>query len=274
MTASQEVNNELTKGSYASVNGLTMYYEIHGTGEPLVLIPGGLMTIDMMGQIVPSLARSRQVIAIEPQAHGHTSDIDRPLTYEQMADDTAALIEHLSLGRADVLGFSVGGGVALQAAVRHPDVVRKLVVVSGTYRGDGEYPEIRAFTSSFDPAMPALTANREAYVNAAPTPEGWAPLVAKMRQLLSEEYDWSKDVAAIHAPTLILLGDADTLPPAHVVELFKLLGGGTAASAMGGLANAQLAVLPGTTHFSILRRIDLLLAIIAPFLDAPMPEAG
>jgi pimeloyl-ACP methyl ester carboxylesterase len=261
------------KGSYASVNGLEMYYEIHGTGEPLVLIPGGLMTIEMMGPIVPSLAQSRQVVAIEPQAHGHTPDIGRPLTYEQMADDTAALIARLNLAHADVLGFSVGGGVALQTAIRHPDAVRKLVVVSGTYRGDGEYPEIRAFTRSFSPEMPMLSMNREAYIKAAPTPDGWSPLVAKMRQLLTEEYDWSEEVRGIHAPTLIVAGDADTLPPTHAVGLFGLLGGGTAASAMGNLSNAQLAMLPGTTHFNILHRIDLLLAIVTPFLDAPMPEA-
>src|SRR6476619_6382681 len=150
-------------GRYASLNGLAMYYEVHGSGDPLVLLPGGLMTIAQMGPLVPALARSRQVIALEPQAHGHTADIARPLTYEQMADDTAALIAHLGLGRADVLGFSVGAGVALQVAIRHPDRVRQLVVLSGTFRGDGEYAELRAFTSVFEPDMPMLAANREAY---------------------------------------------------------------------------------------------------------------
>ena len=126
-----------------------MYYEIHGAGSPLVLIPGGLMTIDMMGALLPSLAKTRQVIAVEPQGHGHTADIDRPLTYEQMADDIAALISYLGLERADVFGFSVGGGIALQTAIRHPDVVRKLVVASAPFRSDGEYPEIRALVASF-----------------------------------------------------------------------------------------------------------------------------
>jgi len=138
-------------GRYAAVNGLQLYYEVHGTGQPLVLIPGGLMTIAQMGALVPSLAQTRQVIAIEPQAHGHTADIDRPLSYEQLADDTAVLMAQLDLGRADVLGFSVGAGVALQVAVRHPDQVRKLVVLSGTFRGDGEYAELWAITATFPP---------------------------------------------------------------------------------------------------------------------------
>src|SRR6266516_4742031 len=205
MTTSTNDRNTVGKGSFAEINGLKMYYEIHGTGKPLVLLPGGLMTIGMMGQILPSLASTRQVIAVELQAHGHTADIDRPLTYEQMADDVAALIKHLGLERADVFGFSVGAGVALQTAIRHSKLVRKLVV-------------------------------------------------AKMRQLLTEHYDWTQDVAAIQAPTLIVIGDADTVRPAHAVELFELLGGGKAASAMGNLSNAQLAVLTGTTEFSLLAR--------------------
>jgi pimeloyl-ACP methyl ester carboxylesterase len=257
MTAILEATKTGTSG-YAPVNGFDLYYEVHGTGEPLVVVPGGLMTIAMMGEIVPVLAASRQVVAIEPQAHGHTADVDRPLSYEQMADDVAALIAYLGLERADVFGFSVGGGVALQTAIRHPAAVRKLVVVSGTFRGDGEYPEMRALTASFHAEMPILAGIRDGYLRAAPRPEGWPALVEKMRQLLTEEYDWSREVAAIRAPVLIVVGDADTLPPSHAVELFALLGGGTAASAMGRLANAQLALLP---------------AIVAPFLDAPLPDA-
>jgi len=264
---------EATKSGYAPVNGLDLYYEIRGTGDPLVLLPGGLMTIALMGPIVPELAKSRQVIAVEPQAHGHTADIDRPLTYEQMADDTAALIGFLGLERADVFGFSAGGAIALQTAIRHPEAVRKLVVVSSPARSDGEYPEIRALMASFEPDMPMLSALREGYIRVAPIPAGWAPLIAKVRAAVTEEYDWSGEIPAIHAPMLIVAGDADTLPPAHAAEMFELLGGGTAASAMGRPANAQLAVLPGTTHFSIMQRVDLLLAIINPFLDAPMPGA-
>ncbi len=267
MTTIPNEKNTDGKGGYASVNGLEMYYEIHGTGQPLVVLPGGLMTIPMMGPILPSLAASRQVIAVELQAHGHTADIDRPLSYEQMADDVAALITHLGLERADVFGFSVGGGVALQTAIRHPEAVRRLVVASGSFSSDGEYPEMHALEASFHPDAPFLSHLREAYVNVAPRKEDWPNLVAKMRQLLVSHFDWTQDVAAIQAPTLIVIGDADTVRPAHAVELFELLGGGKADSAMGKLSKAQLAVLPGTTEFSLLARTDLLLPIITPFLE-------
>lgn len=255
---------------YADVNAVQMYYDVHGTGDPLVVLPGGLMTSAMMGPLVSALAPTRQVIAIEPQAHGHTADVDRPLTYEQLADDTAALIAHLGLGRSDVLGFSLGGEIALQTAIRHPEVERKLVVVSGRFRGDGEYPEIRAFEQAFAPDMSALDQIREAYLAASPSPDGWASLVAKMRQILAEDYDWSALVPAIKAPTLVVVGDADTLPVAHAVELFALLGGETATAAMGPLSKAQLAVLPATTHFGIVQHPELP-AIVSRFLDAPTP---
>ena len=189
------------KGSYVSVNGLELYYEIHGTGKPLVLLPGGFMTIELMGPLVGSLAETRQVIAVEPQGHGHTADIDRPFTYEQSADDTAALIEHLDLRVADVFGFSMGGGIAMQVAIRRPDLVRKLVVVSAPCRSGGEYQEIRALMASFEPESPMLAPMREAYVRTAPNPEGWPGLIAKGKDSLAEDLDWSKDVAAMKAPT-------------------------------------------------------------------------
>ena len=271
MTTSTNDRNTVGKGSFAEINGLKMYYEIHGTGKPLVVLHGGLMNIGMMGQVLPSLAKTRQVIAFELQAHGHTADIDRPLTYEHMADDTAALIKHLGLESADVFGFSVGGGGALQTAIRHPEVVRKLVVVSAPCKSDGVYPEIHALEASFNPDAAFLSQMREAYVSIAPKPQDWSRLVTKMRQLLTQDFDWTQDVVAIQAPTLIVVGDADTVRPAHAVELFELLGGGKADGAMGNLPNAQLAMIPGTTEFGLLARIELLLAMITPFLDAPMP---
>jgi pimeloyl-ACP methyl ester carboxylesterase len=251
----------------AEITDLSMYYEVHGAGDPVVVIPGGLMTAAMMEPLVSALAPSRQVIVIEPQAHGHTADINRPLTYEQFADDTAALIAQLGLGRADVVGFSLGGEIALQTAIRHPEVVRKLVVISGRFRADGEYPEIRAFEQSFAPDLPMLAPLRDAYLAASPSPDGWAVLVTKMRQLLAEEFDWSAQVGAITAPTLIVVGDADTVPVAHAVELFALLGGETVGAAMGTLSKAQLAVLPATTHFSIVQHAELP-ALVSRFLHA------
>ena len=264
-------------GSYASVNGLDLYYESHGTGKPLVLLHGAFQTIDALEPLLSVLAESRQVIAVELQGHGHTADIDRPLSYELMADDIAALITYLGLENADLFGYSRGGGVALQTAIRHPDVVRKLVVTSAPCKRDGWYPEVLA-------GMAAVTAElagtwigspmHDAYVSVAPRPEDWPTVADKMGQLLRQEYDWSPGVAALTMPTLIVVGDADGVRPAHAVEMFQLLGGGTADVGMGAPPASQLAVLPGTTHFTILAQTDLLLPIITPFLDAPMPEGS
>lgn len=270
--------NTTAHSGYAPVNGLNVYYEIHGSGgQPLVLLHGGLGTIDaMFGQLLPPLAETRQVIGVELQAHGHTADSDRPLRYELMADDIAALITHLGLAHADILGYSLGGGVALQTAIRHPDVVRKLVLVSATYARNGWYSEVLAGMAAMNAeAAQAMVASPiyAAYAGVAPRPENWPTLVAKLGQLLREDYDWSPDVAAMRAPTLIVVGDADSVRPAHAVELFGLLGGGKADGAMGGMPHSRLAVLPDTTHFTTLARTDLLLPMITVFLDAPLPDA-
>lgn len=269
-----DVSDDVT-GEYASVNGLKLYYEIHGSGRPLVLLHGGFMTIDTFEPLLPALAATRQVIAVELQGHGHTADIDRPLSYELMADDVAALIKQLGLENADILGYSLGGGVALQTAIRHPDVVRKLVVMSATYTTEGWYPEVRAAMGTIDGEALVGTPLHETYVKSAPRPEDWVTFVAKMRQLLGvETYDWAEDVAAMKVPTLILVGDNDHLRPAHAVEMHGLLGGGKVdVYGTGALPQSQLMVLPGTSHFTIANRTDLLLPIITPFLDAPAPAA-
>jgi pimeloyl-ACP methyl ester carboxylesterase len=271
--------SERPNGSYALVNGLNMYYEIHGSGQPLVLLPGGFMTVEAMGEIVPQLAVTRRVIAVELQGHGHTADIERPFRYELMADDIAALITHLGLERADIFGFSLGGGVGLQTAIQHPEVVRKLTLASTAFKRDGWYPEVLAGMASLSVEAFAGTPIHEAYRKTSPRPEAWPTVVAKMRHLLSEDYDWVEGVAALKTPTLIVIGDADSIRPAHAVEMFGLLGGGKADGDMAGLPSAQLAVLPATTHVGwappyhgIITRTELLLPIITEFLDAPMPE--
>jgi len=257
---------------YAPVNGVDLYYEVHGIGEPLVLLHGGFATIDLMfGQLLPALAEGRQVIAVELQGHGHTADIDRPLRYELMADDIAALLDHLGVERADIFGYSLGGGVALQTAIRHPDRVRKLVVASAPSKREGWYPEVLAGMAAITPDILVETPLYDAYVRVAPNPDDWPTLVAKVRTLLGEEYDWGQDVAAIEAPTLIVVGDADSVRPEHAVELLRLLGGGGPGD-FGPLPPSQLAVLPGTAHSALPFRADLLLPVVVPFLDAPMPE--
>jgi pimeloyl-ACP methyl ester carboxylesterase len=266
--------NEEPGGSYAPVNGLNLYYEIHGTGKPLVLLHGGFGTIGMFfAQLLPALAATRQAIAVELQAHGHTADIDRPLRYELLADDIAALLEYLGCD-ADIFGYSLGGGVALQTAIRHPEVVRKLVIASAPCKRDGWYPEDLAGMASLNAEALAGTIIHDAYVSAAPRPEDWPTLVAKMRQLLSgQDYDWSAAVAALKAPTLIVVGDADGIRLEHAVEMFGLLGG-KGDGDMGGGTNSQLAVLPGTRHWDVPFRTELLLPMITLFLDTPMPEAA
>ncbi|HEX9131818.1 MAG TPA: alpha/beta hydrolase [Ktedonobacteraceae bacterium] len=268
------------KGSYASINGLDIYYEIHGSGQPLVLLPGAYWTIEAMGEIVPQLAATRRVIAVELQGHGHTADVERPLRFELMADDIAALIRHLGLERADIFGFSLGGGVGLQTAIRHPEVVRKLALASTPFKRDGWYPEDLAVMGAMSVEAFAGTPIHEAYLKTSPRPEAWPTVVAKVRQLVTEDYDWAEDVAVLKTPILILVGDADGLRLAHAVEFFGLLGGGKADGDLAGLPPAQLAVLPATTHVGwappyhgLMTRTILLLPIITEFLDSPMPEA-
>jgi pimeloyl-ACP methyl ester carboxylesterase len=265
---------------YASINGLDLYYEIHGSGEPLVLLPGGFMTVEAMGELVPQLAATRRVIGVELQGHGHTADIERALRFEVMADDIAALIRQLGLEQADIFGFSLGGGVGLQTAIRHPEVVRKLALASTAFKRDGWYPEVLAGMASISVDTFAGTPIHEAYLKTSPRPQAWPTFVAKMRQLLSEDYDWAQGVAALKTPTLILVGDADSLRLAHAVEFFGLLGGGKADGDMGGLPAAGLAVLPATTHVDwappyhgIMTRTRLLLPILTEFLDSARPVA-
>ena len=265
---------------YARINALNLYYEIHGSGEPLVLLPGGFMTVEAMGEIVLQLAATRLVIGVELQGHGHTADIERSLRYELMADDIAALIRHLGLDRADVIGFSLGGGVGLQTAIGHPEVVRKLALASTPFKKDGWYPEVLAGMASISVETFAETPLHEDYLKISPRPEAWPTFVAKVRQLLSEDYDWSEDVAALKTPILIMVGDADSIRLPHAIEFFGLLGGGKADGDMAGLPSSQLAVLPSTTHVGwappyhgIMNRIELLLPIITEFLDLPVPKA-
>src|ERR687897_2282267 len=188
-------------GNYAEVNGLNMYYEIHGTGQPLVVLHGAYMTIDAMGQVVAGLAETRQVIAVELQGHGRTADIDRPLSYELMADDIAALLRHLMIEKADIFGYSMGGGVAFQVAIRHPGMVRKLVVASASYTSDGMHPQLLEMIPTITPEVFAGSPIEEAYLRSAPNSEDFPNLVAKLKQLDMEPFAWPpEDIRGIAAP--------------------------------------------------------------------------
>jgi pimeloyl-ACP methyl ester carboxylesterase len=264
---------------YAPVNDLNMYYEIRGTGsgKPLILLHGGLGATEMFGEVLPLLADGRQVIAVDLQAHGRTADIDRPMSYAAMADDIAALIAYLGLEQPDLMGYSLGGGVALRTVIQHPELVRKLVLVSTPFKRDGWYPEILAGMAQMGPeaAEPMKqTPMYQLYASIAPKLEDWPILLTKLPDLLRRDYDWSTDVAAIKAPTMIVVGDADAVRTAHAVEFFGLLGGGKADAGWdgSGMSNARLAILPGLTHYTIFSS-PILASTVTPFLDAPMPEA-
>jgi pimeloyl-ACP methyl ester carboxylesterase len=269
--------NKDQRGSYVRVNGLELYYELYGSGQPLVVLPGSFWTIEAMGELVPQLAKTRLVIAVELQGHGHTADIERPLRYEWLADDIAALIRHLGLTQADIFGYSLGGGVGLQTAIRHPGVVRKLVLASTAFRREGWYPEDLAAMGAMSAEAFARTPIHDAYLRTSPVPEAWPTVVAKVRQMVTSDYDWIAGVTALKAPVLILVGDADGVRLMHAVEFFALLGGGKADGDLCGLSQSQLSVLPATTHVGwappyhgIMTRTHLLLPILTEFLDAPM----
>jgi pimeloyl-ACP methyl ester carboxylesterase len=259
---------------YAPVNGLDMYYEVHGSGRPLVLLHGALSTTSVdFGAALPSLAKDRRVIAVEQQAHGHTADIDRPLSIDQMADDTAALLRHLGIGQADLFGYSMGAGIALRITLEHPELVRKLAVASLAHTRDGLHPGLLDGLQQVTPEMLAGTPFQLAYAREAPHPEAWPTLVAKVMELNRNVPEWPAEaIRSITAPTLLIIGDSDIVRPEHAVEMFRLLGGGVVGDLVG-LPRSQLAVLPGTTHVTLVHRGDWLSSMIGGFLDAPEPAA-
>src|SRR5204863_10194501 len=213
----------------APVNGIELHYEIHGTGRPLVLLHGGFGSVEMFGPNVELLAAGRQVIGVDLQSHGRTPAVDRPMRFETMADDVAALIRHLGLDRAAILGFSLGGGVALRTAIQHPEVVERLVLLSTPFKNHGWYPEMTAGMKAMGPetAEPLKQSPMyEAYKVVAPNVDDWPVLVTQLTALLKLDYDWSAEIPKLSMPVMIVIGDADGLPPSHAVEFFNLLGGG------------------------------------------------
>lgn len=252
------------KGQYASVNGLDLYYERHGSGKPLILLHGGLGTVEeIFGRLLPALAARREVIAVELQGHGHTADNGRSMTYEAMADDIAALIEALDLGRVDVAGYSVGGGVTLQLGLRHPARVGKLVVISAPHSTDGWFPEVLAGTSAMNPEAMKQSRWYQAYLKAAPKPQDWPQLVRNVSELMGTKYDWSDAIAnGLKTPVLHIVGDADSVRPGHALALFELLGGGKSDGFAMGRGASQLMVVPHANHLEILDRPILPMTIL------------
>ncbi|NYH88711.1 alpha/beta fold hydrolase [Actinopolymorpha rutila] len=256
---------------YVPVNGLRMYYEVHGEGRPLALLHGALTTIGTsFGAILPLLASNHRVVAVEQQAHGHTGDIERPLTYEQLADDTAAALRHLSVRDADILGFSMGSGVAVCLAIRHPELARKLVLATPAYDRDGFHPGVIEDMAALQPEHLAGSAFEADYLRTAPRPQDWPVLIERVKRLNLEFVGWPEEaVAAIKAPALIIVGDSDVVRPEHALSMFRLLGGGVAGD-VAGLPNSQLAVLPGTGNLALMERAEWLTSMVEAFLEAPV----
>ena len=259
---------------YAPVNGLQMYYEIHGKGGvPLFLLHGGLFNIDLQfGELIAPLAATRQVIATDFQAHGRTNDIDdRPLTSANLTSDVVGLLKHLNVPQVDVFGFSVGGAVALELAIRHPELVRKAIISSVSFSPDGDRPENQGAVGEMSVDMIAGTPMEQDYLAKSPHPEKLQLLLDKLGQSYEGFPGWTEaDIEGYAAPTLITVGDCDAVKLDHAVRFLQLRGGDVNGDFVGVPAS-QLAVLPGTTHFFGLSRPSLVLELVVPFLDAPMP---
>ncbi|MFF5171531.1 alpha/beta fold hydrolase [Micromonospora sp. NPDC000089] len=249
---------ETATGQYAEVNGIKLYHETHGEGRPMILLHGGLGSGEMFGAILPALTERHRVTLVDLQGHGRTADIDRPLDVTLMADDVAALIDHLGLDKPDVVGFSLGGGVALHTGIRHPEKVGRVVSASAHIRSDAVYPEMRAQQTQMGAAAAEFlkdTPMYELYQRVAPHPEAFPQLLDKIGEALKTEFDYTEQVKGLRVPTLVVAGDADMAPPSHFVEVFKLLDGGLRDGGWtdegrpaGGHA---LAILPGLTHYNL-----------------------
>jgi pimeloyl-ACP methyl ester carboxylesterase len=266
-------------GEYAQVNGLNMYYETQGAGRPMILLHGGLGSGEMFGPILPALSASHQVIAPDLQGHGRTADIDRPIELGLMADDIAALIDHLGLDKPDVVGYSLGGGVAMHTAFKYPDKLGKLVAACANIRRDAIPAEMLAQQGQVSAAAVDFmkdTPMYQLYQQVAPRPEDFGRLLDKIGQSMAKDFDFSEEVRALKVPTMIVCADADMAPPSHYVEVFKLLDGGLRDGGWMGENRPKgghaLAVLPGLTHYNTFAS-SLFAAIVLDFLDGqPRPS--
>ncbi len=258
-----------SKTGYAPVNGLKMYYEIYGEGKPVVLLHGAFNTINInWALLIPELSKKRKIIAIEFQGHGRTADIERSFSFESFSDDVAALLKYIKIDSADVMGYSMGGGVALQMAIRRPEMVKKLIITSAAYKYEGWTPETRAILPQLAPHFFEGTPIKTEYDSLAPGKKDFAALVNKMKALVATPYDFGTEkIKAIKSPTLIISADGDGVLPEHVVEMFRLRKGGYMVD-FGPVPNTQLAIFPGTSHIRVMFHADWLLSMINPFLDA------
>ena len=261
-------------GERVQIDGMQLYYEVSGAGEPLIVLHGAYMNIPSMGAIVPRLARTHTVYALEFQGHGRTTDIDRPITYQNLADDVAAFMDSVGLESADVFGYSVGAVVGLQLAIRHPAKIRKLVALSAAYDVRGWQPAFVEFLPQLTPDMMAGSPFEAEYRALAPDPEGFRELARKLIALEHEPMAWQAEVDALTLPVLVITGDADVATLEHSVALFRLLGGGVMGDMGQPLPASRLAVLPGSSHTSLITQVDVLEIFIEQFLRGEFPRGA
>jgi len=259
-------------GHRVQVHGMQLYYEVSGAGDPIVVLHGSYMNIPTMGGIIPKLAQTRRVYALELQGHGRTTDIDRPITPENLADDVAAFMDSVGLAKADVLGYSLGAMTGLQLAIRHPAKVNKLIMAAGAYDERGRQPEFQAMIPKMTVEMFVDMPFAAEYRKLAPDPNGFPELVRKMIDGLKEPMAWEEDVKKVKTPVLVIAGDADGFTLEHQVALFRLLGGGAMGDQGKPLPASRLAILPATAHTAVITQVDLLSAIIEPFLEGETPK--
>jgi len=255
----------------APAGGIDYYYEIHGQGEPLLLLHGGLGSMEMFGPVLTALAKSRQVIAVDLHGHGRTALGDRPIEMPAMGNDLAVLLKLLGYGPVDVLGYSMGGDVALRLAIQHPESVRRLALVSPAFAHDAYYPELLAMQAGVGAAMAEQmkeTPMYKSYVAVAPKPEDFPRLLDRMGVLMRTPYDWSAEVAKLAGPVMLVYGDSDMIRPEHMVKFYQLLGGGLRDGGWmrENLSPNRLAIVPNRTHYDILDAPELLPTVL-PFLD-------
>jgi pimeloyl-ACP methyl ester carboxylesterase len=266
-----DVTMPMNSSSVARVNGIELGYQVVGEGEPLILLHGGFGSVEMFGPNVGLLAAGRHVIGVDLQSHGRSPAADRPMRFEAMADDIAALIRSLGLERAAIMGFSLGGAVGLRTAIQHPDVVERLVLVSTVFKRQGWHSEMTAGMDAMGPETAGnllQTPMYEAYQRIAPRVEDWPVLVRQVTEVVKVDYDWSAQIPGLPMPVMLVIGDADGMPPSHAVEFFGLLGGGhrDASWDRSGMTHHRLAILPGVTHYDI-NVVPALSAAVIPFLD-------
>ena len=273
MTSTDWTTDIKGAGEYAEVNGINLYFETLGTGRPLILLHGGLGSGEMFGPILPALADQHQVIAVDLQGHGRTADIDRPIDIRLMADDIAALIDHLGLDKPDVVGYSLGGGVAFFTAVKYPEKVGRLVMTSANIRRDAIPAEMLAQQAQVNAAAAEFmkdTPMYKLYQEVAPRPEDFPRLLDKLGESMAQDFDYTEEVRSLQVPTMIVAADADMAPPSHYVEMFKLLDGGLRDGGWMGEGRPKgghaLAILPGLTHYNMAHS-PLFAAATLAFLD-------